>query len=89
MDLDFARIHTMILFALFYQQRIGEKDKADYLPILLSGHDELLKKKEELDKRLLDQKEELDEDVFNAYNTLFNSTLSQLSEKLPTDILRG
>jgi len=82
---DLFRAYRDELFALFYQQRIGDKNKADYLPILQSGHDELLKKKEELDKRLSDQKE-LDPDIFNAYNKLFKSTLSQLSEKLPTDI---
>jgi len=84
---DLFRAYRDELFALFYQQRIGDKNKADYLPILISGHEELVKQKEKLDRRLYDQKEEVDEDIiYNDYNMLFNSALSQLREKLPTDI---
>ncbi len=73
------------LFDLFYKQRVGDRTKANYLPVLLDGHDELLKRKEELDYRLL-KKDKLDDEIIEDYNKLFNDTLSSLSDKLPSDI---
>ncbi|WP_319407570.1 hypothetical protein [uncultured Desulfosarcina sp.] len=75
------------LFDLFYMQRVGDRTKGNYLPILLKGHDELLIGKEALDKRLLKMdKLDKDSEIIQAYNKLFNDTLSTLSDRLPPDI---
>ena len=75
------------LFSLYYQQRVGDQKKADFLPILIKGHDVLIERKEELDYRLLKQGKP-DEKIFDEYNELFKDTLLQLSRQVPTDVYK-
>jgi len=62
------------LLELHVRQRLGDEYLREYLPILRKVQDDLLGKKEMLDRRLLRTKA-LSEDIIDEYNKLFNESL--------------
>jgi len=73
------------LLTLHINQRLGNKYMSDYLPILSKGQDELLKNKELLDSRLLENKS-LSEAMIDEYNKLFNDSLARFRAQMPKDL---
>jgi hypothetical protein len=73
------------LLTLHIDQRLGNKYMRDYLPMLSEGQDELLQRKEVLDRRLLEYRS-LREDIIDAYNKLFNASLARFQAQMPRDL---